>query len=260
MGPQVRRSEGSRWRFAHLLCLAIVLLGATGAGSAAQKPTSQTLSFDGHERAYQLLIPAQASAGPVPLIVLLHGRGGSGDQPMAAWRDLAHAQGIAIAAPNALAEGWALLQGDGPDYFHALVEAIKKGAAIDGRRVYLFGHSSGGHQALALGPLESEYFAAVAVLAGALNPTERVFLREARRKIPIGMWHGKVDRIVAIQIGRDTRDMFKALEFPVTFNEIDSHGHDYFSRSKRINDEVWAFLKAHALTADPIYRPYTFKR
>ena len=260
MGPWVRRSQGSRWRFARPSWLVIVLLGAAGATSASQKTVSRTLEFDGNKRAYQLLIPAQAASAPVPMIVLLHGYGGNGQRLMVAWQDLAREQGFAVAAPNSLDEGWALLRGDGPDFFQALIEAIKKEAAIDPRRVYLFGHSSGGHQALALGPLESEYFAAVAVHAGALNSSERVFLREARRKIPIGMWHGKADRVVPVQMGLDTRDMFKALEFPITFNEIESHTHDYASRSSRINAEVWTFLKSHALTTDPIYRPYTFKR
>ena len=251
-------NSGSGRTGIHLRALLVVSLAATTA--AAQKPTSRTLVFDGHNRPYQLLIPAQAATAPVPLIVLLHGYGGNGQRPMSAWQGLARDQGIALVAPNSLAEGWALLRGDGPDFFQALVEAVKKDAAIDARRVYLFGHSSGGHQALALGPLESEYFAAVAVHAGALNPTEGVFLREARRKIPIGMWHGKGDAIVPLQMGRDTGEMFKSLDFPITFNEIDNHTHDYFSRSARINTEVWSFLKAHALTSDPIYRPYTFRR
>jgi poly(3-hydroxybutyrate) depolymerase len=249
-----------RWRFAHPFWLAILLWGAAGTTGAIQKPVSRALEFDGHKRAYQLLIPAQASSGPVPLIVLLHGYGGNGQRLMSPWQDLARDQGIALAAPNSLADGWALLRGDGPDFFQALVDAVKKEAAIDARRVYLFGHSSGGHQALALGPLESEYFAAVAVHAGALNPSERLFLQQARRKIPIAMWHGKADNVVPIEMGRDTRDLFTSLEFPVTLNEIASHTHDYYSRSARINQEVWAFFKGHALTADPVYRPFTFRR
>jgi poly(3-hydroxybutyrate) depolymerase len=231
-----------------------------GEAGAAQRPASRTLEFDGHRRAYQLLIPARASSAPVPLIVLLHGYGGNGQRLISPWQDLAREQGIALVAPDSLNEGWAILQGDGPDFFQALVEAVKKNVTIDVRRVYHFGHSSGGHQALALGPLESEYFAAVAVHAGALNPSERLFLQQARRKIAIGMWHGKADDIVPIQMGRDTRDLFKALDFPVTLNEIASHTHDYYSRSARINAEVWAFLKGQALTADPVFRPYAFKR
>ena len=74
------------------------------------------------------------------------------------------------------------------------------------------------------------------------------------------MWHGTADRIVGIQMGRDTRDMFKVLDFPITFNEIASHTHDYASRSARTNSEVWTFLKAHALTTDPVYRPYGVRR
>ena len=236
------------------------LMGVAGLQGATQRTTSRTLEFGGHTRAYQLLIPSQAAAGPVPLIVLLHGRGGNGQRPLSAWQDLARDEGIALVAPNSLAEGWVLLQGDGPDFFQALIEAVRKEAAINDRRVYLFGHSSGAHQALALGPLESEYFAAIAVHAGALNPSERTFLLQARRKIPVAMWHGKADEVVPIQLGRDTRDLFKALEFPITFNEIASHTHDYYSRSSRINAEAWTFLKAHALTTEPVYRPYTFRR
>lgn len=236
------------------------LIASALLSAPSQKPVSRTLSFDGHQRTYQLLVPAQAASSPVPLLVLLHGRGGNGQRPMAAWQDLARDQGIALVAPNSLAEGWAILQGDGPDFFQALIETVKKDTAIDGRRVYLFGHSSGGHQALALGPLESEYFAAVAAHAGALRPSERLFLQQARRKIPIAMWQGMADAVVPLQVGRDTRDLLKSLEFPVTLNEITSHTHDYYSRSIRINTEVWAFLKAQALTTDPVYRPYTFKR
>jgi poly(3-hydroxybutyrate) depolymerase len=244
-------------RFPAVLLLS--LMGAAGLSGATQKVTSRTFTFDGRSRVYQLLIPAQATTSPVPLVVLLHGYGGNGQRLMVTWQDLARAQGLAIAAPNAFAEGWTLAD-DGPAVFEALIETVKKDTNIDGRRVYLFGHSSGGHQALSIGPLESEYFAAVAVHAGALNPSERLFLQQARRRIPIGFWHGKADRIVPIQMARDTRDMFKSLEFPVTFNEIDSHAHDYASRSSRINSEVWAFLKSHALTTDPVFRPYTFKR
>ena len=200
----------------------------------------------------------------MPLIVLLHGSGGNGQRPLSAWQEVALKEGIALVAPKSLGQGW-LLFSDGPDLFFAILEAVKreavkKDAQIDGRRVYLFGHSSGGHLALTLGPLESEYFAAVAVHAGALNPSEKLFLQQARRKIPVAMWHGKADDIVPARMGRDTRDMFKTLEFPVALTEIDSHKHDYFSRSSSINAEVWAFLKAHRLETDPVFRPYTFKR
>ena len=251
-----RRSRDRRERLAKA---GSFLLVAVGLSLAAQQPSTRTLDFDRYKREYQLLIPAQAAKGPVPLIVLLHGSGGNGQRPLSAWQDLARKEGIALVAPKSLGQGWVLFS-DGPDFFHALIETVKKEAAIDGRRVYLFGHSSGGHQALTIGPIESEYFAAVAVHAGALNPSEKLFLQQARRKIPVAMWHGKADDIVPARMGRDTRDMFKTLEFPVTLTEIDSHKHDYFSRSGSINAEVWAFLKAHALTTDPIYRPYTFNR
>ena len=259
MGSPLRGSVGSRWRSAHPFCFVTILIAvATVAG--AQNPSSRTLAFAGQKRAYQLFVPEKTAAGPAPLIVLLHGYGGNGQRLMGPWQDFAREQGIALLAPNSFSAGWVLLKGDGPDFFQALIETVKKDVAIDVRRVYLFGHSSGGHQALALGPLEAEYFAAVAVHAGVLNPSEAKLVQQARRKIPIGMWHGTADDIVPLRMGRETRDMFKSLDFPVSLTEITSHTHDYYSRSKTINAEVWNFLKAHALSADPVYRPYTFKR
>jgi phospholipase/carboxylesterase len=241
------------------LCVTAVWLSAIALPVAAQPASTHALHFEGQKRVYQLLVPTQAASNPVPLIVLLHGRGGNGQRPLTAWQDLARKEGIALVAPNSLGEGWTIAA-DGPGFFHALIEAVKREASIDDRRVYLFGHSSGGHQALTMGPLESEYFAALAVHAGGINPSERVFLQEARRKIPVGMWHGQADTVVPIQFARDTRDLFKSLDFPIALNEITSHTHDYFSRASRINNEVWEFLKAHALTTDPLFRPYTFKR
>lgn len=235
------------------------LVGAAGPFVSAQNPSSHTFEFDGRRRAYQLLIPEHAPSTRIPLIVLLHGRGGNGQRPMSAWQDLARKEGIALASPDSLGEGWTLAA-DGPDYFYALIETVKKAAPIDDRRVYLFGHSSGGHQVLSIGPLESEYFAAIAVHAGGLNPTERIFLQQARRKIPVAMWHGRADTIVPVEMARDTRDMFQAMDFPVAYIEIPSHTHDYFSRASRINTEAWTFLKMHTLPADPIYRAYTFRR
>lgn len=239
-----------------LLCLLIV--GASWTTEAVQKPATRTMEFQGNKRPYQLLIPKQAAAGPVPLIVLLHGSGRDGASQMRVWQDLGRDQGVALAAPDAFVPtGWSL-DTEGPDYFQALVAAVKKDVRVDDRRVYLFGHSAGGHQALGIGLLESEYFAAIAVHAGGLNPSQEIFVQQARRKIPVAMWQGTADRVVPVGYARSTRDMLKGMDIPVQLTEIANHTHDYYSRSRRINEEVWAFLKQHRLTTDPVFRQYVF--
>lgn len=239
-----------------LLCLLIVGAGWTTA--AVQKPATRTMVFQGNKRPFQLLVPAQAAAGPVPLVVLLHGSGRDGVSQMRVWQDLGRDEGVAVAAPDSFdPRGWSL-DTEGPDYFQALVEAVKKDVRVDDRRVYLFGHSAGGHQALGIGLLESEYFAAIAVHAGGLNPSQKIFVQQARRKIPVAMWHGTADRVVPADFARSTRDMLKGMDIPVQLTEIANHTHDYYSRAKRINEEAWAFLKQHALATDPLFRQYVF--
>ncbi len=61
---------------------------------------------------------------------------------------------------------------------------VKAKAAIDPRRVYLFGHSAGAVFGLQMGVIESKYFAAAAVHAGAIPPENYSLIGYAERKIP----------------------------------------------------------------------------
>jgi predicted esterase len=122
--------------------------------------------------------------------------------------------------------------------------------------MYLFGHSAGGHHAIDIGLLESEYFAAVAVHAGALTHDEELMTATANRKIPIAMWNGTDDRVVPIGAVRRSRDYLVMKGFDVTLKEISRHTHDYYGRAGDINREAWAFLQKHRLPADPKYKEY----
>jgi poly(3-hydroxybutyrate) depolymerase len=64
---------------------------------------------------------------------------------------------------------------------------------INPRRVYLFGHSAGASFALHMSLMESQYFAAVAIHAGALRGTTWKLIDLAKRKIPISIQVGDSD-------------------------------------------------------------------
>jgi len=149
---------------ASLLTVAVLVL-ALVAAPAAQKILKQSMSFENKTRNYYLFVPEAASTDPMPLVVLLHGSGRDGTSLAGPWQNLAKKSGFAIVAPDAIERaGWDMFS-DGPDFLYKVIEAVKGQTRIDPRRVYLFGHSAGGHHGLAVGLLESEYFAAVA-LAG----------------------------------------------------------------------------------------------
>lgn len=131
---------------------------------------------------------------------------------------------------------------------------------VDSRRMYLFGHSAGAIQGLELAALESQYFAAVAVHAGTIDPGFYPFLDRVPRKIPIAMWVGTNDSLFPVNAVRATRDALNNRGFGTQLTEIKGHTHDYYGRASEINKQVWAFLQQHTLEQDPHYQHYTVDR
>ena len=194
---------------------------------------------------------------PVPLIVLLHGSGRNGKTQTDRWEPLARKEGFIIAAPDALTpEAWRIPE-DGPDFLYDLVELLTaQHEEIDRRRIYLFGHSAGAIHSLTMGLLESEYFAAVGVHAGALAPDLEQAMDGAARKIPMAIWVGTNDSFFPLAAVRATGDALNSRGFNTQLIEIRNHTHDYYSRAGEINKSVWEFLQKVRLEADPRYQRY----
>ena len=162
--------------------------------------------------------------------------------------------------PDAVsAQGWKIPE-DGPDFIYELVEALKAKLPINPRRVYLFGHSAGATQALYLSLLESEYFAATAVSAGALLPDDGPFIARSRRKIPISIFVGTNDQLFPLKVVRATRDELNARGFNSELTEIKGHTHSYYDRADEINRSAWEFLKGRELEGDPKYQQHQFNK
>lgn len=133
------------------------------------------------KRHYYLYTPPKVDkAAPAPLIVVLHGSYDNGLMPVKRWQTLAETEGIFIAGPNSLdPQAWRI-PADAPEFIYEMVESLKAKHPIDPRRVYLFGHSGGAIVALYLGLLQSEYFAAVSIHAGAMRPEDGPFIDRTR--------------------------------------------------------------------------------
>jgi len=243
-----------------LVLLAIVLASVATTASAGEKTVKRAVLSDGESRDYYLFVPESVKDKPAPLIVMLHGSGRDGKILIDHWESLAKKEGIILAGPDATRrEGWGMRQ-DGPLFLRDVVDDVKAKYPIDPRRIYLFGHSAGAIHALTLGILESEYFAAVAVHAGALNPEFTPYLRRAARKIPIAIWVGTNDNFFPLEPVRASRDALNKEGFDAQLTEIKGHTHDYYGRSSEINKAVWAFLHDKQLDFDPQYQPYVFGR
>jgi predicted esterase len=154
--------------------------------------------------------------------------------------------------------GWGAPQ-DGPDFLRDLVEEIKSKHSVNGRRVYLFGHSAGAIFALEMSLMESQYFAATAVHAGALSSDGKELIGMAKRKIPISIQVGDSDEFFPLKAVRATNEALKTAGFNVELTEIPNHDHWYYDSAAKFNQTAWTFLKKYELDADPHYQKYNWK-
>src|SRR5450759_1453870 len=169
----------------HILLLTTLLLLLVTSAAAKDDITKELITSKGKTRAYYLYVPPTIKpSSPAPLIVMLQGSGHVGMSLVEKWKDLAKKEGIIIAGPDSTdPRSWSSPK-DGPDFLHDLVEELKTKYPINPRRVYLFSHSAGAIFSLQMSLLESQYFAAAAVHAGALPP-DGSLIDLAQRKIPI---------------------------------------------------------------------------
>ena len=239
-----------------LLALPMLLFHAR----AADKISQEKLDSQGKKRTYYLMVPDSAkAAASVPLIVLLHGSGRNGLSLMEKWKELASREGIIIAGPDARDKvGWQI-PGDGPEFIHDLVKALRAKYPINPRRIYLFGHSAGAVFALNLSMMESEYFAATAVHAGSWRTEkEPAVMDYARRKTPMAIIVGDRDAFFPLQSVKVTEAALKGRGFTIEVTVMKGHDHWYYDLAPQINRNAWDFLKQHELNEDPRYVAYDF--
>ncbi len=106
--------------------------------------------------------------------------------------------------------------------------------------------------------MESQYFAATAVHAGALARDDADLMDSAKRKIPIFIQVGDSDQSFPLKVVRATRDALNAKGFAAELTEIPGHDHWYYDLAPKINLKAWEFLKSHELESDPVYRKFQF--
>ena len=233
----------------------VLLLTVVASVSAKDDITKELITSNGKTRPYYLYVPSTIK-GPAPLIVTLHGSNRTGVSLVEKWKDYAKKEGIILAGPDATnLRGWGSPQ-DGPDYLRDLVEELKAKYPINPRRVYLFGHSAGGSFALHMGLMESQYFAAAAIHAGALRSADMGMIELAKRKIPFSIQIGDSDQLVPLDVVRATSKALKEAGFTVDLVEIANHDHWYYDKAAKFNQTAWEFLKKYELDSDPQYQKY----
>lgn len=239
----------------HLLLVSLLLF--VSPVLAKDDITKELMTSGGKTRVFYLYVPSTLKPDtPAPLLVCLHGSNRTGVTLVEKWKELAKKEGIILAGPDASnLQGWGSPQ-DGPEFLHELVESLKAKYPINPKRVYLFGHSSGAIFGLEMSLMESQYFAATAIHAGALLKDDMELIGMAKRKIPISIQVGDSDDYFPLKVVRETRDALTKGGFSVELKEIAGHDHWYYDQAAKFNQTAWDFLKKVELEAAPAYQKY----
>jgi poly(3-hydroxybutyrate) depolymerase len=242
-----------------LLLTLLTLMAIASPALAKDDITKELITSQGKTRAYYLYVPSTLKPGlQAPLIITLHGSNRTGVTLVEKWKELAKKESIILAGPDATdLRGWASPQ-DGPDFLHDLVEELKGKFPIDPKRVYLFGHSAGAVFALEMSLMESQYFAATAIHAGALEKDGMGLIPMAKRKVPISIQVGDSDQYFPLKEVRETKEALKGAGFTVELTEIPNHDHWYYDQASKFNQTAWEFLKKVALDSEPKYQKYNW--
>jgi poly(3-hydroxybutyrate) depolymerase len=249
-----------------LVALAFFALAcAVGARAEPGKISKETFTSGEKKRAYYLYVPkaVDEAKAAAPLLITLHGSGRNGRILLEHWKGVADREGFILAGPDSMkadsAEGATWVIGrDGPDFLRDVVEDVGAKYAVNRRRVYLFGHSAGGGFAIYMSVIESEYFTAAFVHAGAVPEDGRQAFKFVKRAIPVGIVVGTEDPFFPVADVRSTRDALKARGIDTPLTEIKGHTHDYYGRSKEVNKLAWEFLKDKELEAEPKFTQYRY--
>ncbi len=176
-----------------LLVLALRPAAGPAAGNSLCAPGDHELEIAaaGHIWTCHVHVPTGLDGkGPRPLVLVLHGAGGSGETYLdkAGWARQADAAGFFVAAPDGLParpelpasfllnprlwNSGQLVPGnprsriDDVAFFRALLDELARRLPVDPRRVYVTGHSNGAGMTFRLGAELSDRFAALAPVAG----------------------------------------------------------------------------------------------
>ena len=192
-------------------------LAARPVPGAKGGPTGERPLGLGGKRDGMIHVPAAGS--PAPLLVWLHGAGGSAQGGMKLWRELAPEAGLIVLAPDSRDRTWDVLTGGlGPDvaFIDAALRHVFALYAIDPARVAIGGFSDGASYALSLGTANGTLFTHIlACSPGFMAPPRQ----EGRPRIFIS--HGVQDRILPVQGARSIAQRLKKARYDLTYKEFD---------------------------------------
>jgi polyhydroxybutyrate depolymerase len=199
---------------------ALVLLAATARADEAGDRHG-TLAWGGRERSYMVHVPKAGPGTRMPLVVVLHGAGGSGEKFAEETRfaPAADRWHMVVVFPDGIGAepqkltwdahfccGLAVSEHtDDVGFIMALVDRLSRELPVDKKRVYATGMSNGAMLSYQLAAAHPRRFAAIAPVSGTIGGTSRdgepFEIPMPDRPVPVMIIHGRKDPFVLFDGG-----------------------------------------------------------
>lgn len=165
---------------------------------APGKTTRVSVAVEGQGERSALVHLPRGRHGRVPLIVALHGSGGSGAfmERYSALSRLADRVGAGVVYPDAAGPRWRIAAGESVadvEFLDALLDRLLSGGCFDGRRVSAVGVSNGAGMAARFACAGDDRLAGIVAVAGDYGPLPAC---RARRPLSVLEIHGTADSVV----------------------------------------------------------------
>jgi len=222
----------------------LAVRGCKGAGPARQESREQTVAG---VRFVELF--ARGADEASPLLVGLHGRGGTPERFMRVWRDFPAKLEIALAqAPLPYADGGEWFDWPPAMTDDALADVVSAAEArlwpaiaelAHGRKVLVSGFSQGAVLAYVMAVRHPDAVAYAFPIAGRMP--SRLLPRGSVRTAPVYALHGTADDMIGIDASRETIAAFQAIGAPAELREFAGVGHTI---APEMRDELVARVRA----------------
>lgn len=253
---------------------------------AAKANKAVNITVNGKARSYWLYVPNNVKAN-APLVISMHGTGGSMNDKAPMGTAVADAEGFIVVFPQGSNIYFPVFGGTLPgwnstgensediDFFKAIIEDVAKTYTIDRKRIYCCGFSNGGMMTYSNSNTCADVFAAFASISG-FQLNEFHLHHTGVRPVPFLHIHGKNDNFVDIARmptivdqmvarlganpvpevtkvnGKYTKSVYAAQEggFPYIYYVIDGMGHEPSTNNTEDGSSaktMWKFMSQYTL-------------
>ncbi|HEY1015862.1 MAG TPA: PHB depolymerase family esterase [Herpetosiphonaceae bacterium] len=206
------------WKIILLAALVAALFGGRLAARAripqralGAEPQTGAITYDGLERSFVFYVPDPAPSRPAPLVMVLHGGGGTAEHAMdvmteGRWNELADRDGFIVVYPQGVDNLWNDCRADGESsgaddsgFLVALAGYFSRRYPVDASRVYAAGHSNGAMMSQRLALEHPGVFAAVFSNTGPLPALSEC--APARGPVSVMFLAGTADPMIPFEGG-----------------------------------------------------------